>query len=189
VTSGAAPLLNPPAKNPRQRWRWAENYRRNGDHRLLCLGLYRRGDLLRRRRVYFGSTPELSLKRDLATGETCYRFAANLLQRNPAGRSGLVGVLEKLAQHFRSYVDVLQVLALDRLRLRTRLSEKALADLIQTPDPVPIPQQATGDSQQMDQLLDLLSDYRRNRTAAKKLRLTEMARRQGISLSRLLDDE
>jgi hypothetical protein len=129
VVPGVDPLLSPPDRDTprRQQAAW---YRVNADHRLLCMGLYDRGDDRRRRRVPFGVSPAASRERDMAVGRHCYDIAANLLDGRPGASPGLTGVLRKLADNFHDYVHVLGVLATRRLGLGAVLSEASLARLL-----------------------------------------------------------
>ena len=124
VEPGAAPLWQPPtdlAAGGR-----AEYYRRQADHRLLALGLFDRGDLVRRRRRGWRLTEAETRARDLTVAARSYGMAANL------GRhAGLNDVWSKLARHTPQYVHVLQTLSRRRLGLGARLDDTALARLLQ----------------------------------------------------------
>jgi hypothetical protein len=127
--AGAEPLLRPPA-NDVPRWRRGDSYRRDGDLRLLGLGLFGRGDLLARRSPPYGFTAAEARERDFQVGSTCYRLAALELDRGTDPPAGLVPVLHRLATRFGEYVHVLEVLARGRFGLGARLSHAALRDLL-----------------------------------------------------------
>jgi len=188
VEGGSAPLVLPLPKETTTRRENVEHYRRNGDHRLLCLGLYGRGDICRRRHPPWGWSREGIRKRDLADGRSCYTTAANLLRGTKSSRSALVPVLCKLAGHFEGYVHVLEVLARFRFDLGARLSDEELhKNSIQNPQngETTIGQEST----EMDDLLDLLSAYQRQPTAELAQRLRQAASRQGIDPDLLLNSE
>ena len=109
IVPGADPLLQPPDPQAprRQQAGW---YRVNADHRLLCMGLFDRGDTRRRRRTPFGVSTSESRARDLEVGRQCYGLAANLLEGRPGAPAGLTRVLRRLADDFCEYVHVLGVL-------------------------------------------------------------------------------
>lgn len=182
----ADPLLLPPtATAARLR---AESYRRHGDQRLLALGLFGRGDLLRRRRTPWGWDEDAAAARDRGLGRTCYRCAADLLAGRP-GQDGLRAVLEKLGARFDDYVGILSGLATGRLGLGARLSPTALERLL-APEPVAAdrpPVTATPrPGPAMDHLLDLLLEHRRQPSAETARRLTAGARAQGLDPEPLL---
>jgi len=129
VTPGAGGLHHPPARTLPRGAR-ADWYRVNGDHRLLYLGLFDRGDGLRRREVPFGFTAADSRDRDLTAGGNCYAAAADILASGPAASAATAAVMRKLAAHFEDYVHVLGVLAVRRLGLGARLSDDDLAGLL-----------------------------------------------------------
>lgn len=128
VAPGADPLLLPPARDvgPRER---AEIWRRQADHRLLALGLFDRGDLVRRRRVGWRMTEAETRARDLTVLRHGYATAAALVDARPECQ-GLVTVWRKLATRGDLYVSVLQTLARTRLGLGARLGEATLARLL-----------------------------------------------------------
>lgn len=128
VQWGAGMMLQPPVKERGRRSRSAE-YRVNGDHRLLYLGLMNRGDGLRRRRVHFGMTESETRNRDLETGRNCFAMAANLMEGRPDTNDGLIQVWRKLEANFEDYIHVLGVLATRRLGLGAVLSDEDLAGL------------------------------------------------------------
>jgi hypothetical protein len=129
VTPGAGGLHHPPAAGLPRRSR-AEWYRVNGDHRLLYLGLFDRGDGMRRKVVPFGFTADESRQRDLAAGAACYDLAADLLESRPGQPQGLVTVMRTLAADFEGYVHALGALAVRRWGLGARLSDDDLAALM-----------------------------------------------------------
>lgn len=130
VVPGLAPLVPgpPPGAGRRERADW---YRANADHRLLCLGLFDRGDAARRRDVPWGLSRGQAHERDLAVATACYGAAADLLARGPRGQdTGAVVVLRKLAARCDDYVQVVARLAVRRLGLGARLDEGELARLL-----------------------------------------------------------
>lgn len=125
----ADPLLLPPAHDRGRRQR-AEIRRRQADHRLLALGLFDRGDLVRRRAVGWRMTVAETRARDLTAMVRCYEAAADLMSGRPEA-AGLVGVWRKLAAHGPDHVTVLQTLARRRFGLGARLSAAELDHLSQ----------------------------------------------------------
>jgi len=123
----ADPLLLPPSHDLGRRER-AEIRRQQADHRLLALGLFDRGDLIRRRAVGWRMTAAETRARDLSAMVRCYESAADLLSGRPEV-AGLVAVWQKLAAHGPDYVNVLQRLARRRLGFGARLSDAELAHL------------------------------------------------------------
>jgi hypothetical protein len=107
-----------------------EHLRRQADHRLLALGLFDRGDLVRRRLVGWRMTADETRRRDQTVAGHCYRLAARLLAGRHDGRQGLATVWWKLAADLPGYVLVLQTLARRRLGLGARLSEAELEHLL-----------------------------------------------------------
>jgi hypothetical protein len=131
VVAGSDPLLLPPQRGLNNRER-AEHHRRQGDHRLLSLGLFDRGDLMRRRAVPFGHDAASVRAMDLGLGASAYARAADLLAGRGASATGLVTVWSKLARNFPAYVHVLEVLARRRLGFGARLGEGDLLRLLAT---------------------------------------------------------
>lgn len=125
---GADPLLLPPDPSLGRHQRAAVR-RRQADHRLLALGLFDRGDLVRRRRIGWRMTAAETRARDLTAMVRSYQAAADLLGGRPEAR-GLVEVWRKLADHGADYVGVLQTLARRRLGLGARLNDAELAHLL-----------------------------------------------------------
>ena len=190
TVGGCSPLFFPPEKATLSTHQRAEFYRKNADHRLLCLGLYDRGDLLRRKRTAYPIPHVESLQRDVDIGRHCYQLAINLLGQTGATHSGLLATLTKLEKHFADYVYVLQVLARTRLGLGARLSATALERLL-ADSPGVSPVIAAADCNpdpvnSMDELLDELSAYRHNPTPAQRRQLIVSAREQGIQPQKLL---
>ncbi len=134
VQAGADPLLLRPEKVDGGRRGLAEHYRVNGDHRLLALGLFDRGDL-RRRRPRWGRRAEESRRQDREDGVACYRCAHALLARGRPANPALLAVLDKLGDGFAEYVEVLQHLARWRFGLGARLSAIDLQRLLASPRP------------------------------------------------------
>lgn len=182
--SGA--LFNPPPAGTSRRER-AAYYRINADHRLLSLGLFARGDLLRRRNRLYGLSVTETRRRDLAAGQACYEVAANLLRGRIGADPAHVAVLDLLAAHFADYVHVLGALATRHLGLGACLDDTDLARLL-PPDPTadaaavadllaaPPPPAA------LDDLLDLWLENRRNPDPAVTARVRDMAARLGVEL-------
>ncbi len=166
---GAEPLLQPPVRSRAGLALW---YRRNGDDRLLALGLYRRGDLQRRRRVPFGFTPSQAAARDLAHGRACYAAAACLLRAGAPGTRGLAPVLRKLSLAFPQYVRVLETLARGRLGLGERLSWCALREIAAAPDHAA--------AAALDVFLDRLTEHQNAPDERTRAALAGAARRAGI---------
>jgi hypothetical protein len=187
VAVGGEPLLGLKGEEHWKRWRRFEHYRRNGDHRLLALGLYGRGDLLRRRAVPLGLDAGQSWARDLQIGRDCYQCALSMLRSPQENQAGLALVLTKLAQAFADYVHVLQTLARRRFGLGARLSQAELHALASSPSRAS-DASATDSLSGMDDLLDLLLEYRRHPTPRNTTRLTSAAKQQGIDLSQLLQE-
>ena len=169
---GSDPLLFPPDKNISRGSR-SEWYRVNADHRLICQGLFDRGDALRRRRIFFGSDLGTTRQSDRTAGATCYGLAANLLENRSGVSTGLVAVLRKLERHYDDYVHVLAVMATRRLGLGARLSSVDLDGLLV--------RQPT-----MDELLDLLLEYQKNEDPSVRDHLTTLAEKLGVDPQKLL---
>ena len=201
---GPQPLLHPPAKTSPRRSR-ADWYRVNGDHRLICQGLFDRGDALRRRRLFLGSDEGETRRKDRITGAVCYGLAANLLENRPGSPAGLVSVLRKLEKRYGDYVHVLAVLATRCLGLGARLSDSELEGLLKYspegstyptgvfPDhtadhaaPSAYPDRADTRPPDMDRLLDLLLEYRRERDPSVRNHLVAMAGKLGVDPGTLL---
>lgn len=181
VGPGMDPLFHPPARTAPRALR-AEWYRVNGDHRLICQGLFDRGENLRRRRVPFGFSEVEARRRDRAAGEFCYRAAADLLEDRAAAPSGLVAVLRKLEHHYEDYLQVLTVLATRRLGLGARLTETQLAMLFRSsPEEVGTAEPRPA----MDDLLDLLSIHRRDKSPAIESRMRALAGALGVDTNLL----
>lgn len=185
VQGGSSPLLHPPARNPLNRSEGVEHYRRNGDHRLISLGLYGRGDLCRRRQPPWGWTREEIQQRDLVDGRSCYSTAVNLLRGKQTSRSALVPVLSKLAHYFDGYVHILQVLARRRFGLGTRLSPRQVSELATESHTFVCEAKEEGNIS-IDEFLDILSRYQKQPTESDRKLLEEMARRLGIDLEKIL---
>lgn len=129
IAPGLDPLLSPPQALATRR-QAAEYFRRQADHRLLSLGLFDRGDLVRRRRLGWRLTEAETRQRDVATAVHCYERAAELLARCQTQQPGLASVWRQLAAHLPDYVHVLQTLARRRLGLGARLADSELARLL-----------------------------------------------------------
>lgn len=189
VVPGLATLANgPDPRLPRAaRAAW---YRANGDSRLLGLGLFARGDMLRRRATPWGWTADDARKRDLAVAATCYEAAARLLDRGPARGGALVAVLEKLAERCEDYAQVLGVLAVRRLGLGARLSDDDLTGLVGTREQADAQQVATlldsTPCDAKDVVLDMVLEYKRRPEPGLRRRIEQLARVAGMDPSRLL---
>ncbi len=128
VRPGRDPLLRPvdglgPAPT-------IEHLRRQADHRLLALGLFDRGDLVRRRRDGWCMSTEETRARDIGVARHCYELAASMATGRRDGRQHLAIVWRKLANGLEGYLHVLQTLARCRLGLGARLSDGALQRLL-----------------------------------------------------------
>ncbi|MEZ4386688.1 MAG: hypothetical protein R3D98_03775 [Candidatus Krumholzibacteriia bacterium] len=128
VAPAVDPLFMPPSRRLGHRAR-AAIHRRQADHRLLALGLFDRGDLVRRRRTGWRMTGAETRARDLTVMQRGYAAAADLTAGCPDLR-GPREVWRKLATHGEDYVHVLQTLARRRLGLGARLGEADLAHLL-----------------------------------------------------------
>ncbi len=190
ITGGCSPLFFPPEKTTLTIRQRADFYQVNGDHRLLCLGLYDRGELVRRNRTARPIPDVESMQRDVDVGRNCYQLAINLLGQTSAAHSGLLATLTKLENHFADYVYVLQVLARTRLGLGARISNNALERLLADNSGVSPLITATCDESNstgsMDKLLDQLSVYRQNPAPAQRQQLIVGAREQGIQPQKFL---
>ena len=162
------PVLNPPSKARSRRER-AEIYRRNGEHRLLMLGLFNRGDDQ-------GRGDGASRSRDRDVGAHCFHAAACLLEGRPGENTALTAIWRKLADRFEEYVQVLSVLATDRWGLGARLSDRDLGALLPPEADAP----AT-----MDLLLDLLLEVRQG-CQEKRAEVIDLARRLNLDPEQLL---
>lgn len=181
VQSFARPVLAPPARNLNRRQR-ADHYRLNGEHRLLMLGLFDRGDALRRH-------PDQDPSRDLQVGASCFAAAAALMEGRPGENRALTAIWRKLAERFAEYVQVLSVLAIQRWDLGARLSDEALDDLLPPGNPAPgessptVP--PTADPESMDHLLDLLLELKAGHEE-KRAEVLDLARRLDLDPEALL---
>jgi hypothetical protein len=129
LVAGRTPLVLPPeaAGTSGGRAGW---YRRQADHRLLALGLFDRGDLIRRRACGWAMTPDQTDRSDREVARTCYALAADLIEGRAGDRPGVVQVWRKLARDLDRYVHVLQTLARRRLGLGATIGDDALARLL-----------------------------------------------------------
>lgn len=189
VVPGSATLADgPDPRLPRAaRAAW---YRANGDSRLLGLGLFARGDMLRRRATPWGWTPDGARKRDLAVAAACYETAARLLDRGPSRGGALAAVMEKLAERCEDYAQVLGVLAVRRLGLGARLSDADLTGLVGTREEADAQQVATlltsAPCDANDVVLDLVLEYKRRPEPGLRRRIEQLARVAGMDPRRLL---
>lgn len=206
VVPGPAPLA--PGPDPALgRAARADWYRANGDHRLLHLGLFDRGDASRRRGIPWGWTRGQARARDLAVAAACYQAAAHLWSRGPGAGKATSDVMAKLAVRCEDYVHVLTALAVRRLGLGAHLSDADLADLA---NPAPPAAEAVGSAVgtavgsavgtmadvdaligtvpagAIDVLLDLALEYRRFPDAALRARIERLAPLAGFEASALL---
>ncbi len=132
VAPGRDPLLLPPARAAgpvAAAWDLAHQ----ADHRLLALGLFDRGDLVRRRVRGWRMTVAETRRRDREVAWRGYRMAADRLAGRAGDRPGTVAVWRKLARNLDGYVHVLQTLARRRLGLGARLDDAQLARLLHAP--------------------------------------------------------
>lgn len=179
VVSGATALLTPLDKCGQSRRARANHYRHNADHRLLGLGLFGRGDLLRRRDVPLGLTAEEAQVRDRHIGAQAYRLAADLIEDRRTTAAALAPILRQLAQHFADYVHVLAVLAWRRFGLGAQLSDADLDDLMAV--------SSATEPTAMDGLLDHLSAYLADRSDAARDAVIRRAHELGIDPDRVFD--
>lgn len=159
ILFGAQPLFNPPAKEVDRRRR-AEFYRNNADHRLLTLGLFNRGELVRKRGDLFGMSPQETQQRDLNVGRDCYLMAVNLLENRNILNPGIVDVWRKLGENFDLYIQVLSTMAITRLGLGAKLTGNDLS-LLMSASPAKTTFKEPRAEKSMDRLLDLLLEIRR----------------------------
>lgn len=186
ILSASGPVFAPPAKTATRRDR-VEHYRRNADHRLLHLGLFGRGDALRRRQALHRMSAADTRTRDAAAGQACYEAAANLARGRCGADAALVSVWMKLAAHFDEYVHVLGALATRHLGWGAQITDtdlarllppdssaatRAVADLLAAPPP----------PESLDALLDLWSAHNKNPSPAAAARIRDMANRLGVEL-------
>lgn len=189
VVPGLAPLLaGPDPALPRAAR--ADWYRANGDHRLLCLGLFGRGETCRRRAVPWALTAGQARERDLAVAAACYEAAARLLDRGPGHGGAAAAVLDKLARHCEEYAQVLGVLAVRRLGLGARLAAADLATLL--------PSRASADAAAVtallaqppagaaDIVLDLAAEHRQRPSEVLRARIARLAPLAGLDAERLI---
>lgn len=180
VRFGAEPMFYPPTLKLNRRER-AEFYRDNGDHRLIMLGLFDRGDHLRRRNSFFRMTREETRQRDLDIGMNCFHMAADLLENRKMGYDGVADVWRKLADNFDFYVQVLSTMAVGRLGLGASLSDTDLQFMIEKPT-----EQSNIPSHQMDRLLDLLLELRQPDGHKKRAEVIDLALKLNLDPEELL---
>ena len=125
---GIDPLVQPLPRTWTRRRR-AEHWRHQADHRLLALGMFDRGDLVRRRKVGYRFTAAETHARDMAVMVRGYTMAATLVADHPDMRA-VAAVWRKLADHGPDYIHVLQTLARRRLGLGARLGDDELERLL-----------------------------------------------------------
>ena len=184
IVSGAGGIMPPPGPELSRRQQ-AEYYLANANHRLLHLGLFNRGDSLRRRLTPFGLDDPAARLRDRMLGQNCYRMAFNLLEGRRLVPDGLVAILGKLAENFEDYVQVLAVMATRRLGLGARLDTGDLADLLEAANPEVLeqhpPRALPAGHPDMDLLLDEVLRYKANPVPEQEKHLRAAARRAGIT--------
>ncbi|MFH2052614.1 MAG: hypothetical protein ABIK96_09140 [bacterium] len=186
---GSGPMIRPPEPGTSIR-RQAAWYRRQGEHRLLYLGLFDRGEARRRRATLYGMSPGETRRRDAACATACLEVAANLHARIP-GAGGQAQVLARLAAGFESYVHVLGVLATRRWGLGARISDRALRDLLEESSGAPerqpdVPRPRPGPTPaDYDAFLDLWSRYRESGKPTDRAALAARAAELGIRTSGL----
>ncbi len=176
-------LFNPPEAMGRRQS--AEYYRVNGDHRLLHLGLFDRGDGIRRRTTLYRLSSAETRRRDLSAGRVCYEQAANMLRHQAGPASALVDIFDKLAGNFEDYVHVLGALATRNLGFQAVLDEISLSRLL-----APVPGEdtravadllaASPPQAALDTFLDLWLVHKNQPTASTARRLAAMARQLGF---------
>ncbi len=186
VQFGSGALFSPPPKTA-SAWQRAEHYRLNADHRLLHLGLFGRGDGLRRRQKLHGLSADETHARDLAAGRACYEAAADALHGRRGNNRALVAVLEKLARDFEDYVHVLGALATRQLGFGARITDNDLTRLL-PPDTTAASRAvdnlltAPPPPAALDALLDLWLAHGKNPAPATAARIRDMADRLGVEL-------
>jgi len=180
VRFGAEPLFFPPDKSQGRRRR-ADFYRHNGDHRLLMLGLFDRGDHLRRRTTLFQMSRDETRQRDLGVGMDCYHLAADILENRKLGCAGLVTVWRKIADNFEFYVQVLSTMAVGRLGLGASLSQDDLQLMVGEYSP-----SISNAPDQMDRLLDLLLELRQLGGQKKRAEVYDLALQLNLNPEELL---
>ncbi|MGD9548070.1 MAG: hypothetical protein AB7V45_11090 [Candidatus Krumholzibacteriia bacterium] len=186
---GSGPMIQPPEPGASVR-RQAAWYRRQGEHRLLYLGLFDRGEARRRRATLYGMSPGETRLRDTACARACLEVAANLHARIP-GAGGQAQVLAKIAADLESYIHVLGVLATRRWGLGARISDRALRDLLEGSSEAPgrdpgVPGPRPGPtSADYDAFLDLWSRYRESGEPMDRAALAAKAAELGIGTSSL----
>lgn len=189
VVAGLAPLVPGPGPGLCRAAR-ADWYRANADHRLLCLGLFHRGENRRRRDVPWGWSAHGARERDLAVAAACYGAAASLLDRGPGGGGAAAAVLAKLAWRCDDYVHVVGALAVRRLGLGARLDDARLSALLPPPaaaDGQAVTQLlASAPADAVDVVLDLVLEYRRTGEAGLRARIEGLAPLAGLDAGRLL---
>ncbi len=189
VVPGLAPLLaGPDPALPRAAR--ADWYRANGDHRLLCLGLFGRGETCRRRAVPWALTAGQARERDLAVAAACYEAAARLLDRGPDHGGATGAVLGKLARHCEEYTQVLGVLAVRRLGLGARLDAADLSTLLPSRGSADAAAVATLLTQPpagaVDIVLDLALEHRRRPSEALRTRISRLTPLAGLDAARMI---
>ncbi len=180
IIFGAGPLFYPPAKSLGRRRR-AGFYQANADHRLLMLGLFDRGEALRRRNTLFRMDRNETRRRDLDVAMNCYDLAADLLENRQTGHESLVPIWRKLADNFEFHVQIISTMAVGRLGLGARLNNLDLQRMIDQP-----PKRATDSLPQMDQLLDLLLEMRQPGGQKKRAEVIDLALRLNLDPQQLL---
>lgn len=196
VVPGRAPLLEGPDRRLGRAQR-ADWYRANADHRLLTIGLFDRGDGLRRRVVPWGQPVDGNRDHELAVAAACYRSASSLLARGPDRGGTPARVLARLAERCDDYAQALGVLAVRRLGLGARLVDRDLATLSAPPMGEVRPANAgaaaavravlaTAPADAADLVLDLALEYRRTRADGLRQRIARLAPFAGLDARRLL---
>lgn len=185
LAPGLDPLLSGPPSGI-GRAACADWYRANADHRLLGLGLFHRGDGVRRRPVPWGLAACEARRRDLAVAAACYAMAASLLARGPGRGGAAAEVMAKLSAGCEDYAHVLGVLAVRRLGLGARLGEAELAGMLPTrevADAVAVDGLvAAVPADAADVVLDLWLEYARTGEPSLRERCRRLAPLAGLEL-------
>ncbi len=191
IQFGCQPLFYPPAKKLGRR-RQADFYRNNADHRIIMLGLFDRGEIIRQQATHFGMDHQESVLRDLEVGRNCYQMAANLMDNRNLGPVAIVDIWKKLAENFDLYVQILSELATRRLGFGAKLSQDDLELLIADPTTKkPVPPGHTPEP--MDRLLDLVLELRQSTCQSienheKRAEVIDLALHLKIDLQKLLPE-
>ncbi len=180
---GSEPMWFPPAKNLQRKMK-AQWYLNHGEHRLLYLGLFERGENRRRRTELQGMSRSETRNRDLVCGQTCYESAAALLDRGHRSNAQK-DIVTKIARHFPSYVQVLATLATRHWDLGAHLSSCDLQKLMGPTPPITTTVMGQDHAEKMDGFLDELNAYRTSPSKKGRHRVMETAHSLGIDPDQL----